>query len=256
MHQALAYFRFLWKSQNQHGLHSPFVYQLVTCCFYDRKKYPAYKKLKSYRSKLLANKNTIEVTDFGAGSRIFKSNTRKISEISKIAGITRKKARFLFRLTNYLEINNSLELGTSVGIATVAMALANPKKIVTIEGCPETAGVARQYFKEFDLKNIDSRIGNFKNCLPNLAKTESFDLIYFDGNHQKEATLQYFNQLKKTAHNDSIFVFDDIHLSPEMEETWESIKQDLDVQVTIDTFYVGLVFFRKQQAKQHFTIRL
>ena len=78
-----SYWEFLWKSKNQHGVHSPFVFDLVTKCFYDRTIYPEYSILKNYRKSLLQNKNTIEVTDFGAGSRVFKSNTRAIDQIAK-----------------------------------------------------------------------------------------------------------------------------------------------------------------------------
>jgi len=34
------YLLFLWKSTNQHGVHSPFVFRLVTQCFYRREKIP------------------------------------------------------------------------------------------------------------------------------------------------------------------------------------------------------------------------
>jgi hypothetical protein len=40
-----------------------------------------------------------------------------------------------------------------------------------------------------------------------------------------------------------------------MTEAWETIKKHPQVTVTIDTFYWGIVFFRKAQAKEHFTIR-
>ena len=41
-----------------------------------------------------------------------------------------------------------------------------------------------------------------------------------------------------------------------MTETWHIIKQHPKVTVTIDIFHLGIVFFRKEQAKEHFTIRL
>ena len=34
------YLLFLWKSTNQHGVHSPFVFRLVTKCFYNKEKIP------------------------------------------------------------------------------------------------------------------------------------------------------------------------------------------------------------------------
>ena len=58
------------------------------------------------------------------------------------------------------------------------------------------------------------------------------------------------------AHNDSVFIFDDIHWSKGMEEAWEEIKAHPRVRVTIDSFFWGIVFFRQEQEKEHFTIRL
>ncbi|MDN3595050.1 O-methyltransferase [Zunongwangia endophytica] len=256
MHQLKAYIKFLLASQNQHGLHSPFVYDLVTNCFYDKNKYPEYQQIKEYKVDLLKNTSEIEVTDFGAGSRVFKSNKRKVTEIAKVAGITSKKVKFLFRITKYLQLKDCLELGTSLGIASAAIASVENANLITLEGCPQTAKIAKQQFDKFGFKNIQSKIGEFDNYLSNLSQSSKFDFIYFDGNHQKTATLHYFEALLKTAHNNSVFIFDDIHLSEEMEEAWEEIQDHPAVQVTVDTFYLGLVFFRSEQAKQHFKIRL
>jgi hypothetical protein len=86
-------------------------------------------------------------------------------------------------------------------------------------------------------------------------KPKTQNLIYFDGNHSKKATLNYFELLLPTICNDSVWIFDDIHWSNEMEEAWETIKKHPKVTVTIDTFQWGLVFFRKEQEKEHFVIR-
>ena len=83
-----------------------------------------------------------------------------------------------------------------------------------------------------------------------------FDLIFIDGNHQKEATLSCFENLLPKAHNDTIFIFDDINWSKDMTEAWEAIKKHPKVTVSIDTFFWGFVFLRTEQAKEHFTIRL
>ena len=137
LYQFRQYLKFLGRSTNQHGVHSPFVYNLVTQCFYDKSSYPEYKTLKAYRTALLKNKARITVTDLGAGSVITKDNNRQISEIAKSASTTPKRAKLLFRITKYLECQHILELGTSLGIATTAMRLANPKAAITsIEGCP------------------------------------------------------------------------------------------------------------------------
>jgi predicted O-methyltransferase YrrM len=151
-----SYIKFLFHSKNEHGLHSPFVFDLVTKCFYDNTKYPEYETLKSYRKSLLENKNTIEVTDFGAGSRVFKSNTREISKIAQTAGITPKNAELLFRVVRYFQTKNILEIGTSLGLATSALSLGNEKaKIITLEGCPN---IQKQAQEQLQVQN-----SNFQN---------------------------------------------------------------------------------------------
>lgn len=255
--QIQSYLKFLWHSKNEHAVHSPFVFSLLTKCFYDKKFKPEYTILKKYRKTLLENKNFIEVTDFGAGSRIFKSNRRQISKIAQTAGISPKRAELLFRVTNYFQPSTILEIGTSLGLATSALALGDPKaKVVTIEGCPNTANVAQNQLADFDCKNVESVISEFESFLisENIQAT-NYNLIYFDGNHSKKATLAYFDLLLSTIDNDSVWIFDDIHWSEDMEEAWEIIKNHPQVKVTIDTFQWGFVFFRREQPKEHFIIR-
>ena len=266
-----SYINFLWNSKNQHGVHSPFVYNLVTKCFYDTKKYPEYSVLKSYRKSLLENKNTIEVTDFGAGSRVFKSNTRAINQIAKNAGISSKRAELLFRIVNYFQPNEILEIGTSLGLATSALSLALEAetnsakqnqsrsvgtKITSLEGCPNTLNQCQLQLQKFNINNVKCINTKFEDYLSNYQlSTVNYQLIYFDGNHSQKATLDYFELLLPTITNDSVWIFDDIHWSLDMEEAWEIIKNHPKVTVTIDTFQWGIVFFRSEQKKEHFTIR-
>lgn len=252
-----SYIKFLWKSKNEYSVHSPFVFDLMTKCVYDKTKFPEYEILKNYRKSLLENPEIIDVTDFGAGSRVFKSNKRKVSAIAKTAGISAKRAELLFRLVNYFKPQNILEIGTSLGLATSALWSGNPEsRITTLEGCPETANVANANFDKFELGNINLIVTEFEDYLQNrLLPSAFYNLVYFDGNHQKDATLNYFNLLLPTITNDTVWIFDDIHWLPEMEEAWEIIKKNPKVTVSIDTFQWGLVFFRKEQQKEHFVLR-
>ncbi len=257
MYQILAYIKFLFRSTNQHGVHSPFVYDLLTKCLYVKNQNPAHQKIRSYIKAVLNDNQIIKVTDFGAGSKVFKSADRKVGAIAKNAGISERRAILLNKLVSYFGFKNGLELGTSVGIASAAIAINNPIKLTTLEGCPETAKIAQQYFDKFNLRNIQLQIGEFDDSLKSiLENNSSLDLVYFDGNHQKMPTLKYFNSLLPLVHNDSVFIFDDIHWSEEMEDAWEEIKAHPEIRVTIDSFFWGIVFFRKEQEKEHFTIRL
>ena len=255
--QIKSYLNFLWNSKNEHGVHSPFVFNLVTKCFYDKKNYTEYSILNNYRNFLIANKTSIEVTDFGSGSRVFKTNTRAINQIAKTAGISKKRAELLFRITHYFQPENILEIGTSLGLATSALSLGNPKaKITTLEGCPNTLAVAKKQFEKFNLDNLETIVTEFSAYLKTVTENCDWKLIYFDGNHSKQATLDYFELLLPTITNETVLIFDDIHWSSAMEEAWVEIKKHPQVTVTIDTFHWGIVFFREEQKKEHLAIRV
>ncbi len=238
-------------------MHSPFVYKLIEDVIYDETPYNIYTEIECIRAELLKNNSEIKINDFGAGSRISKSNKRKISAIAKASVKPKKFSQLLFRLINHFKPENILELGTSLGITTLYLASADSKKAVTtIEGCPEIARIATDNFNKKNAKNIIQIIGNFDDVLPDyLKKIQTLDFVFIDGNHLKEPTIRYFNWCLEKTHHSTVLIFDDIHWSKDMEETWEIIKANEKVKVTIDLFYMGLVFFRKEQPKEHFKIR-
>ena len=193
MNLVLEYLKFLSKSSNQHGVHSPFVYNLVTQCFYNKTDVKLWNAFLKVKSQLLDNKTFIKVTDLGSGSKVFKSDERQVSKITKVAGISNKKAKLLIRLVKYFKPTNVLEIGTSLGLATSAIKIGNKNSIITsLEGCSETSKIAINLFKNNNQENIYLITGDFKKTLPKIANKNEYDFIYFDGNHSKKATLYYF----------------------------------------------------------------
>lgn len=256
-HQITAFVKFLFSSTTEHGVHSPFVYDLAINCLHQKTPVKTAGKIRAFKRELLQNQRTVAVTDFGAGSKKMKKDNRKVAHIAKSAGISYKRALLLNRLIAYFKVRNALEIGTSVGISAAAMAMDNPNcNLITLEGCKNTAEIAKKQFEKFDLTNITVKIGRFETLLPQILTDQTYDLVFFDGNHQKEATLRYFEQCLPAIHNDSIFVFDDIYWSKGMAEAWNTIKTHPKVTVSIDTYQWGIVFFRKEQAKEHFTLRI
>lgn len=241
-----------------HGVHSPFVFDFITKVLNDSRTFYAYDELEKLRRSLLSNNAVLTIEDFGAGSTVHKSNRRKVSDIARSSLKPKKFGQLMFRMVDYYKANTIVELGTSLGITTGYLASGNLKaRVYTFEGAKQVADVARQNFQKAGLNNIELIEGNFDNTLPPLLnKIVDIDFAFVDGNHRKEPTIQYFEQLLTKATEHSVFIFDDIHWSEGMEEAWKYIQQHPAVTLTIDLFFIGLVFFRKEQkVQQHFSVR-
>jgi len=253
----LDYLKHRITSKSRHGTHSPFVYKLVDDVIYDFKSKVDYTGVEEQRKKLFNDAGIITVTDLGAGSHLNKNRKKAVKVIAKNALKSPRLAQLIYRLAKDNQPKSILELGTCLGITTAYLSKAVPSAdVLTIEGCPETAAVATKNFKDLNLDNIELQVGNFDLLLPEIIKkTEKLDFVYVDGNHRKEATLNYFKWSLPKVHEGSLLIFDDIYWSEGMKEAWAEIKQHPQVTVTIDLFWIGLVYFKKNQAKEHFKIK-
>ena len=244
------------KSFRLHGIHSPFIFDLHQNVLQHNGWFGAFSPVESLRKQLFKSNKEIIVTDLGAGSKTNSGKARKIKDIARVSAKPPKYAQLLFRLINYYQPQTILELGTSLGLTTAYLASArNKAQVYTFEGCPNLAAQARKNFTRLDLKNITLELGNMDLTLPSfLPRTTAVDFVFFDGNHRYEPTMRYFNLCLTKHTENSIFVLDDIYWSAEMEKAWREICAHPAVTVSVDLFQVGLLFFRKKQPKQHFTI--
>ncbi|MFC4263770.1 O-methyltransferase [Ferruginibacter yonginensis] len=241
-----------------HGVHSPFVFNFIKFVLNDRKKYAAYNTIENSRKELLQNTQTIEVADFGAGSTVIKTKQRRIKDIAASSLKPKKYSALLMRMIQYYQYQQVVELGTSLGVTTCYIAAAqNKPSVVTMEGAPQVAKIAQHYFKQHQYTNIKLIEGNFDITLSQyLQLNPKIDLVFIDGNHRKQPTINYFHQLLAAMNEEGCMVFDDIHWSAEMEAAWAYIKAHESVTLSIDLFFIGIVFFKKDfKVKQHFTIR-
>ncbi len=252
------YLRFCQTATNRHGLHSPFVYNLATDCLYNRNKYPDYQKLKKYHKDLLNQSQKIQINDLGAGSQVFQSNTRRISQMAKVAGSSYADMKRLYRLVRYFKPRTILELGTSLGKSAFAMASADSQtQIISVEGDRALSQMAQRQLDKFQISNVQIRTQNFETFLLELNQSnQKFDMVFMDGNHRLEPSLKYFDLLQKHLHNDSVVLVDDIYWSEEMKQAWQQLKQHPQVRQSIDVFYFGILFFRQEQFEQDFIINL
>jgi len=249
----LRYLKFILKAKGRHSIHSPFVYDLYENCILKKSENILFNKIEAQRQTLLKDQRIIHIQDFGTGN----NREMPVADIVKRSSKPFKHTQLLYRMAAYTSPETIIELGTAAGISTMYMAAAcTEKKIITVEGSPQIAGIAENNFKLLSFENIDLIISTFDDVLPALnKKIINPSLLFIDGNHTKEATLRYFNHFISIIDKQSVMVFDDIYWSKGMMEAWSEIKTHPDVTMTIDLFSFGIVFFKTGLSKQDFILR-
>ena len=258
IHLASGYLNYLLKSKHWkgHGIHSPFVYELVSQVLYDRKPYPGYEEIQVILEKLKNTTDKLPVSEFGAGSHELSGETRSVSEMVLKSSVSNKYGKLLFRIARFYKPSSVIELGTSIGLSTLYLAKGAPdSRVVTLEGNKAVCEYARSLFHEYQLKNVQAINGLFDDYLPYLdEKYSNAGLVFIDGNHTREATLRYFHHFAGLM-KDGIIIIDDINWSVDMQEAWETIKLEENNRVTLDLFFMGIVIFRKSITPGHYIVR-
>ena len=260
IHRAVCWLKHrLRATRGGHGIHSPFAYALCENVFYNHNGYYDFERLSKVRGQLGRDSTVLDSGDFGAGSRRFSSSHRKISDVLRYGTSTERQSQLLYRLATFLKVQTCIELGTSIGVNTLYLALQNPKGTVySIEGSKALCEFASALAARQKVGNIHFLNQRFDLALPDLvSKVTGTTMVYIDGDHSYDATRQYFNSLLPLATGDNVFVLDDIYWSRGMTRAWNELRLHPSVSLSIDTFYSGYLFFRKEiKQRQHYRLIL
>jgi len=241
-------------AMGKHSLQSPFIYDLYKNVIKNKLSLP-FTQYDEIRKKYKSSSQKIEVSDYGSGSLKSTSNIRKVADIASYGISKRRYSEILYRLIDYFQFEHVIELGTSLGINTLYMSHVSDASVVTFEGDQTLAEMAKKMFSTHRKNNIKVIQGDINTQLPHyLEQSKPIDLVFFDANHQYEPTIQYFEWCLARSHNKSCFVFDDIHLTKEMEKAWEYIKQHYRTIISIDLYQIGIVFINPELTKQHYVL--
>ncbi|MBL6662841.1 MAG: hypothetical protein ISP71_01950 [Flavobacteriales bacterium] len=197
----LKYLRYIFISKTKHGVHSPFVYDLVTNVLNDKSQRQEYAKIR--------NLNTFTINS--------------------------KHLKLIYRIINHYKSENILELGHSEHLNKTILSHIQLK-----------ANMFYCNIKTNEISEINTQ---------NKIQSQSFDFAIYNMQNKEELTLNKFMSHLKYFHNNSVVVINHIHQSKKMEDLWRKIKTQKEVTISIDLFFIGLVFFRKEQVKENFIIR-
>ncbi len=194
--------------------------------------------IEEVRISLERNHNIIDVQDYGAknpNKRHFgeKRDTgvikhQKICEICKSASKSQLWCLFLFHLIRQFKPNRCIEMGTCLGISASyisgALKLNGFGHLVTLDGSPQQAQIARTTFHQLELTNVAVQVGKFEDTLiPVLEEMKPVNFVFVDGHHDEDATCRYFDTIRQYLDVKNVVIFDDISWSEGMKNAWRYV---------------------------------
>ncbi|TNF49198.1 MAG: methyltransferase domain-containing protein [Bacteroidetes bacterium] len=255
MNKVSEFIKYKVKAKGRHGVHSPFVYDLVDKCFKVTLDESVLKDRKSFYDSISTDDRKIQIEDHGVGSHCL-GRQRKIKDIFKTSSSRGKYGDLLYKLSKFYQPQRILELGTSIGVGTFHLSKGNPSaEVITVEGCSETAKIARGNMQKMDLKNVKLIQSTFDKFISTIPVETRFDLVFIDGHHDGTALLNYLEALQPFTTDDTLFVLDDIRWSDSMRSAFHEIVQSDEYHLTIDLFRIAIISRKPGQHKEHFVMK-
>lgn len=221
------------------GIHSPYLYHLISFVLEERSPYYCYDQIESTR-------------------KLFKKDIKSFHRSDKI---DTRCGQLLFRLIQDAQFKNLLEIGTSAGFETQYMAFANQKArgitIALSAELTETVQKFQEFNKKLGLKNIELRTLKPHDTTEKIINgLDSLDFVYFNECTGNLKVIDLFEQCFSKINNGSIFVLNKIHINSEKKNAWAKIRMYPEVSVTIDLYDIGIVIFNPELEKNNYIIRL
>ncbi|MDR1609945.1 MAG: hypothetical protein LBS08_00340 [Candidatus Symbiothrix sp.] len=209
------------------GVHSPFIYNLITKVIEEKTPYYVFDEIEQFRKGLSLRKET-QHKNYGA---------------------------LLFRIVHFFKCRNVLQIRACTGVLSLYLSMAS-RKDCTCYALEENSGLleaVKVFAEQQRLKNLRFMEGDYAENLEKLkAFIPSFDLIFVNQSGNPEKTLESIELSKHFIGEKSILIIDGISKNKAMKALWEKIKNHSETRVAIDLFALGIVFFDKKLHKQHY----
>lgn len=219
------------------GIHSPFAFRLITKVIREKARYYAYDDVEAI-----------------ARTRVIDALQRRQKRQRRL--ISKSRGRLFFRLTNFFRPDDILEIGSSWGISSLYLRLAERSARLTIvEPNAEIGSFAEQLFAEAGEQAEFVREPHAI-ALPDYLAGEH-EGFYIVVNRLPKAQYRALPRLLDPAlDKPSILIIDGIRRNSAVKEWWELLLKDERVRVTVDMKNVGFVCCNPKLNKQDYQVSL
>ena len=247
--QKISFFwSFYQRARTIYDVHSPLLSDILLPLFHGEK--PTLNAIEQRRKCLAKDQRQIHKREYGAGSTMLKGNKLFVHKMAKTSPVSSKEGSWLALLADKQNIHTILELGTHFGLSgSYLIAMNKNARLFTIEGCPETAAIAKETFAQLNLKDrVNLQMGSFDELLPSfLPHCPPIDVLFIDGNHRGQPLLHYIHICTPFLSAHGIIILSDIYWSEDMKKTWDLITEKFTQFHIIDLFHFGILISRKKE---------
>jgi hypothetical protein len=214
-----------------HGIHSPFVYNLITQVIEEKTPYYAFEEIENFRKSLL--ERTGEST----------TDDNQIAEITARETQSARFGAFLFRLENYLKSKTVIVAGASTGVMGMYLAMVGKTQTecYLLEERTELLQPVKEFALAQHLHNIHFTDDNLKPA----------DLIFINQLNENQTVDKIVEKYMPFTHNKTVWIINDMDKNKKMSELWQSL-QTPNLKVDLQT--VGLVFWNEKLPKQTYKL--
>ena len=232
------------RHRNGHGIHSPFLFRLITEVIENKGNFSAWPMLAAAEENV---RNTLRMVDTVTFQKLYETGKGSdCNVIKKLHLLPGKFDRLIFRLVNEFQPRSLSFYGSTFGVTLMAMALADRRiRLVAQVENDHYRSFCRRLTEVYDVENID---------LTGVGNVAASDFVVVQNPLDPDGCIRVLAQIVAQPY-DGVIVLCGIHASAEMEAVWKKYQKEQQVRISLDLFEIGIFICKKGLQKEDFVLR-
>jgi len=214
-----------------YGVHSPFVFELITKVIEEKRAYYCYESLRKIRWQLQQEERKIKIGN----------KEMSVKRALRQHCFSTSECELLFRLANYFQPAMIGVVGSGLGLVPLYLAAySKTMQCVVFEPEQDIAQIAQNVIHKSVKASIDVIEKAFDTA--HLPLAHPYDLIVWGKGIAEEFTVDVFEKILPHVAEQCVLVLSGINDSSKAKQTWQTICTHPRVTVTVDLCTLGIIY--------------